>query len=141
MNCGRYEVGHRSCCSYLILVLQLSNCLPGQSQLEHITSAVLGHVTSSDQPLATVVLGLKVILSICQYNAGLIHLYGYVLLVEPANILVNASQTTFLNWLRFGLLPPNPCCELPPSLHLPLFLLERGAVSERAQKLGCNHKL
>jgi len=62
---------------------QLSNCLPGQSQLEHITSAVLGHVTSSDQPLATVVLGLKVILSICQYNAGLIHLYG--LLPSNAN--------------------------------------------------------
>ena len=54
---------------------QQADCLPGQSQLEHITSAVLGHVTSPDNPLTTVIQGLKVIFSISQYNAGLVHLF------------------------------------------------------------------
>ena len=55
--------------------IQLSDCLPGQALLEPITSAVLSHVISPDQPLATVLLGLKTILSLCQYNAGLLHIY------------------------------------------------------------------
>ena len=57
------------------IIVQLSDCLPGQSLLEQITSAVLSHVMSPDQPLATVLLGLKTILSLCQYNAGLLHIY------------------------------------------------------------------
>ena len=54
---------------------QQADCLPGQSQLEHITSAVLGHVTSPDNPLATVMQGLKVVLSVAQYNAGQVQLF------------------------------------------------------------------
>ena len=52
-----------------------ANCLPSQTQLEHITSAVFGHVTSLDNPLTTVMQGLKVILSVAQYNAGLVQLF------------------------------------------------------------------
>ena len=54
---------------------QQADCLPGQSQLEHITSAVIGHVTSPDNPLTTVMQGLKVIVSVAQYNAGLVQLF------------------------------------------------------------------
>lgn len=52
-----------------------ANCLPSQTQLEHITSAVFGHVTALDNPLTTVMQGLKVILSVAQYNAGLVQLF------------------------------------------------------------------
>ncbi|CAI8032881.1 Protein virilizer homolog [Geodia barretti] len=53
---------------------QQADCLPGQSQLEHITSAVVGHVISPDNPLTTVMQGLKVVLSVAQYNAGQVQL-------------------------------------------------------------------
>ena len=56
---------------------QQADCLPGQSQLEHITSAVLGHVMSPDNPLTTVMQGLKVILSVAQYSAGQVQLFRY----------------------------------------------------------------
>ena len=36
---------------------------------------MLSHVTSCDQPLATMMLGLKVILSLCQYDMGLLIIY------------------------------------------------------------------
>eukprot|EP00731_Ephydatia_muelleri_P026955 Em0018g1055a len=55
---------------------QLSDCLPSQSQLEQITSAILGHVTSPDQPFATITLGLKFLISLCQYKAGMVQLYS-----------------------------------------------------------------
>ena len=57
---------------------QQADCLPAQSQLEHITSAVVGHVTSPDNPLATVMQGLKVVLSVAQYNAGQVQLFRSV---------------------------------------------------------------
>ena len=60
---------------FLLHLEQLSDCLPSQALLEPITSAVLSHVMSPDQPLATVLLGLKTILSLSQYNAGLLHIY------------------------------------------------------------------
>jgi hypothetical protein len=55
---------------------QQADCLPGQSQLEHITSAVVGHVTSPDNSLTTVMQGLKVVLSVAQYNAGQVQLFS-----------------------------------------------------------------
>ena len=64
-------------CSSPTLGPKLSDCLPGRTKLEHITSAILSHVTSPDQPLATMMLGLKVLLSLCQYDAGLLNVYRY----------------------------------------------------------------
>ena len=60
---------------------QQADCLPGQSQLEHITSAVVGHVISPDNPLTTVMQGLKVVLSVAQYNAGQVQLFRFVLVL------------------------------------------------------------
>ena len=39
---------------------------------------MLHHVTSADQPLATMMLGLKIILSLCQYDIGLLNIYRWV---------------------------------------------------------------
>ena len=61
---------------------QQADCLPGQSQLEHITSAVVGHVISPDNPLTTVMQGLKVVLSVAQYNAGQVQLLRLVCVVS-----------------------------------------------------------
>ena len=66
---------------------QQADSLPGQSQLEHITSAIVGHVTSPDNPLTTVMQGLKVILSVVQYNVGQIQLFRYGLRDKPVYIL------------------------------------------------------
>ena len=62
---------------------QQADCLPAQSQLEHITSAVVGHVISPDNPLATVMQGLKVVLSVAQYNAGQVQLFRFVFTTSP----------------------------------------------------------
>ncbi len=51
--------------------------LPTHAQLGSVTSAMFGHVTSPDQPLAAVLGGLKVILCLCQHNMGLQHVYRY----------------------------------------------------------------
>ncbi|XP_064393290.1 protein virilizer homolog isoform X2 [Halichondria panicea] len=81
-----------------------ADCLPTHAQLESITSAVFGHVTSPDQPLATVLGGLKVILCLCQHNMGLQHVYSNL----SANIsgltrLLERIQTTIR-----GSSPPPP---------------------------------
>ena len=58
---------------------QASNSLPSQDILASIVTAIFSHLTSKVAAFPTVEMSLKILVSLCHHDNGMVHMIKYVL--------------------------------------------------------------
>ena len=60
------------------MYIQASNSLPSQDILASIVTAIFSHLTSKVAAFPTVEMSVKILVSLCQHDNGMVHMIKYV---------------------------------------------------------------
>ena len=78
------------------MYIQASNSLPSQDILASIVTAIFSHLTSKVAAFPTVEMSVKILVSLCQHDNGMVHMIKYVLPVAMSVCIFSCSLCCLL---------------------------------------------